>query len=182
MAGGAYETRPAMPEDAATIVALATACFRESSTFAPAGWEPPSGEGAEERVRSGLRRPGARGEIAWSGAVHAGHMLWLPASATARLASADPTLAHLWHLFLRPEHRGTGLGTSLLAAGVRQAAADGFTTMRLFTPAGQARARRFYEREGWTEVGPSDPDPELRLPIVEYQRSLDAGPRQNDPR
>jgi hypothetical protein len=44
--------------------------------------------------------------------------------------------------------------------------------MRLFTPSGQARARRFYEREGWTLAdGPYDDD-HVGLPVVEYRRAL----------
>jgi hypothetical protein len=51
--------------------------------------------------------------------------------------------------------------------------------MRLFTPEGHSAARRFYERAGWTRVGEAEDDPELRLPIVEYRRSLDVPPRHN---
>jgi hypothetical protein len=44
--------------------------------------------------------------------------------------------------------------------------------MRLFTPAGQVRARRFYEREGWTVAGEPYDDEDLHLEIVEYRRAL----------
>jgi predicted GNAT family N-acyltransferase len=43
--------------------------------------------------------------------------------------------------------------------------------MRLFTPEGQARARRFYEREGWVQYG--EPfEAGLGIPLVEYRREL----------
>jgi hypothetical protein len=48
----------------------------------------------------------------------------------------------------------------------------GFTAIRLFTPTGQARARRFYEREGWTVNGEPFCDPGFGLQLVEYHRSL----------
>src|SRR3712207_9125840 len=45
---------------------------------------------------------------------------------------------------------GTGLAAALLAEAVSEAAARGFVAMRLFTPVAHGRARRFYEREGWS--------------------------------
>ena len=51
------------------------------------------------------------------------------------------------------------------------AAAREFGAMRLFVPAGQARARGFYIREGFSVVG--EPfDSGLGLPLLEYRRSL----------
>jgi hypothetical protein len=43
--------------------------------------------------------------------------------------------------------------------------------MRLFTPEGQTRARRFYEREGWTLHGGAVRR-RLGIPLVEYRREL----------
>jgi hypothetical protein len=64
------------------------------------------------------------------------------------------------------------LAYRLHGAACEAAAARGYTAMRLFTPAGQARARRFYEREGWTLVDGPYPDEELRMDVVEYRRTL----------
>jgi GNAT superfamily N-acetyltransferase len=91
---------------------------------------------------------------------------------TTRAGSPDPSLAHLQHLFVRPAWWGTGLGPALLAAAVQAADDRGFSRMRLFTPAGQARGRRFYEREGWRPAGPARFDPSFGLPLVEYRRTL----------
>jgi hypothetical protein len=44
--------------------------------------------------------------------------------------------------------------------------------MRLFTPAEQQRARRFYEREGWSAVTEAYLEEPLGLEIVEYRRPL----------
>jgi predicted GNAT family N-acyltransferase len=53
----------------------------------------------------------------------------------------------------------------------KAAAARGFSEMRLFVVTGQARARRFYEREGFAAVG--EPfDPGMGLPTLIYRRAL----------
>ena len=44
--------------------------------------------------------------------------------------------------------------------------------MRLHTPAGNLRARAFYEREGWRTDGVAIPEPMLGLDLVEYRRDL----------
>jgi hypothetical protein len=59
------------------------------------------------------------------------------------------------------------------------AIARGFTAMRLFTPADQARARRFYEREGWTVAGAPFTHEDLHLSMVEYRRVLSPVPRSS---
>jgi hypothetical protein len=51
------------------------------------------------------------------------------------------------------------------------AAARGFAAMRLFVAAGQVRARRFYTREGFVEVG-QPVEFGLGLPTLEYRRAL----------
>ena len=43
--------------------------------------------------------------------------------------------------------------------------------MRLFTPADQARARRFYEREGWRVTGAPHHD-DIGFAVVEYRLDL----------
>ena len=45
----------------------------------------------------------------------------------------------------------------------------GFEELRLFVAAGQARARRFYEREGWLAAGDEFDDPVPGLTMVEYR-------------
>jgi hypothetical protein len=44
--------------------------------------------------------------------------------------------------------------------------------MRLHTPAEHARARRFYEREGWTLRGEPFDDDAFGMTIAEYRREL----------
>ena len=101
----------------------------------------------------------------------AGYVAFLPA-AEARRAVPDPQLAHFWMLFVRAAWWGSGLARELHRAACAAAAERGFTAFRLFTPADHARARRFYEREGWAVAdGPFD-DADVGFAMFEYRRPL----------
>lgn len=56
-------------------------------------------------------------------------------------------------VYLDGKHRGSGLAGLLIAEAERQIAAAGYDTAWLAVVAGNARARRFYERSGWTDAG-----------------------------
>jgi GNAT superfamily N-acetyltransferase len=53
-------------------------------------------------------------------------------------------------------HRGTGLAALLLAEAARRVAANGHDRAWLAVASGNARARRFYAREGWVDEGAFD--------------------------
>lgn len=59
----------------------------------------------------------------------------------------------LEQLFVGRPARGTGLAARLLAEAERQVAAAGHEMAWLAVVAGNARARAFYEREGWRDRG-----------------------------
>ncbi|MFC5856720.1 GNAT family N-acetyltransferase [Streptomyces chlorus] len=61
--------------------------------------------------------------------------------------------AELYALYLRPQHIGRGVGRALLSAAVRHCAAAGHQRMYLWVLKGNAPARRFYERAGFTADG-----------------------------
>jgi GNAT superfamily N-acetyltransferase len=108
------------------------------------------------------------GELALDGSTLVGHATYIPARGSFRPTSG-PALAHLGHLFVKPRYWGTGAATQLLTHATGAATTSGFTAMRLFVPAGQARARRFYVRERFVLAG--DPfDPGIGLPVIEYRR------------
>ena len=67
---------------------------------------------------------------------------------------------------------GSGLATTLLRTAEDDARTSGFGALRLFVAEHQARARRFYEREGWHAVTEPYFDPIPGLPMVEYRRPL----------
>jgi GNAT superfamily N-acetyltransferase len=57
-------------------------------------------------------------------------------------------------VYVAAEHRGTQVAATLLAEAERQVAANGHRRAWLAVVAGNARARRFYERMGWTDDSP----------------------------
>lgn len=59
-------------------------------------------------------------------------------------------------VYVSRQHRGTGVATTLLAEAERLVAASGLQWAWLAVVAGNARARRFYQRNGWTDEGPLD--------------------------
>ena len=83
-----------------------------------------------------------------------------------------PDRAHLWMLFVRPLWWGSGLATRLHALALQESVQRGFSSIRLYTPAGAARARAFYVREGWELHGPPFAELLLGLDLVEYRRGL----------
>ncbi len=168
--------RAATVSDAEQLGQAIAEGFQSYLSFAPAGWTPRSSSDETELVRGLLERDDFCCLLAWAeraGAerVLAGHVAFLPASRAWREVE-DPDLAHLRQLFLAPDFWGAGLARTLHTRALRAARGRGFTAMRLFTPTGQARARRFYEREGWTVNGEPFCDPGFGLQLVEYRRSL----------
>lgn len=163
--------RAATPTDIpelAWTVAEGFASFRE---FAPRGWTPPSATGQATGLRERFADPDLFCVVAEADGEPAGHVAFM-AAAGSRAPTDEPRLAHLYQLFVRRPWWGAGIATRLLAVAVAEASARGFATMRLFTPELQARARRFYEREGWRAAGDPLDDPRLGLATVEYRRAL----------
>jgi GNAT superfamily N-acetyltransferase len=56
-------------------------------------------------------------------------------------------------VYVSSDHRGTGVASVLLAEAERQVASGGHGRAWLAVVAGNARARRFYERHGWADDG-----------------------------
>jgi GNAT superfamily N-acetyltransferase len=59
-------------------------------------------------------------------------------------------------VYVSAGHRGSGVAGLLLAEAERLVAVAGHRRAWLAVAAGNARARRFYERCGWTDEGPFD--------------------------
>jgi ribosomal protein S18 acetylase RimI-like enzyme len=166
-----WTLRPAGVEHADAIGQLMHESFRGYLTFATPGWEPPAAEDEAGYLLERLGHPDVWCRVAEADGELVGQVAFQPAT-MAHAASDEPGLAHLWMLFVRPSHWGTGLASELHAGAVHEAAARGFSAMRLFAAAGQTRARRFYEREGWTAAGEPFEDHDIGLTVVEYRRAL----------
>jgi GNAT superfamily N-acetyltransferase len=167
------EFRDATAADAPRLAIVMAEGFDSYRAFAPAGWQPPGVDECRDAMAQRLGQPGVWCRLAERGPDVAGYVALLPA-AESRRAVADPRLAHFWMLFVRAPWWGSGLARRLHAAACATARSRGFTAMRLYTPAQQARARRFYEREGWVLAGRPTPDEELGIAIVEYRLDLTA--------
>ena len=166
-----FEFRQAGLEDAAAVGASVAAGFRRYREFAPPFWRPPE----EATLVDGVRRWFAAGGGFWcllaerDGAL-AGQVSFMPAAASVAPVD-EPKLAHLSGLFVEPSWWGSGLARTLHGRALAEAAVRGYASMRLFTPAGQARARRFYEREGWRPAGEPN-EMAAGLPTLEYRRAV----------
>jgi GNAT superfamily N-acetyltransferase len=166
-----WSLRTAAPRDADRIVTVLTEGFEGYRTFAPPGWEPPDSKAELKRLRAFLGNEEVWCLVAEEGAVMAGHVAIMPTWVHPQ-PSGDDAMAHFWQLFVREAWWGSGLARALHAEAVREAGVRGFTSMRLFTPAGHARARRFYEREGWTSLGAPVDDMDFGMPLMEYRRAI----------
>jgi GNAT superfamily N-acetyltransferase len=80
-------------------------------------------------------------------------------------------------VYVGQAHRGTAVAAALLAEAERLVAAGGHERAWLAVVAGNTRARRFYERNGWTDEGPFDhraegPGGPIRVPAHRYVKQL----------
>lgn len=165
----AFAFRPLTHEDIDQLAAFVAEGFAGYRSFSPADWTPPAAAAQVDVLQRWMTDPDFWGELAAAGPNLRGHAAVIRADRSPR-ASDEPAVAHLGHLFVAPADWGTGLAQALLASAMH-AAGRGFEAMRLFVAVGQARARRFYAREGFGAIG--EPfDPGLGLPVLEYRRPL----------
>lgn len=158
-------------DDAPQIAAVAADGWETYRSFAPPGWVPPPVALELKWVVATIAKPSAWLELAEEGPRLVGHAGFTSAR-EARIVDEDPRLAHLWQLMVRQERWGSGLAARLQADAFAAAAERGFERMRLYTPADHARARRFYEREGWTLARERFLDEGFGMDVVEYRRAL----------
>jgi GNAT superfamily N-acetyltransferase len=160
-----WTLRRATVADADAMTETLAIGFDGYREFAAYGWQPPDLRAAPElaRTRERLDATTTWVTIAEDAGVVAGHVGFVPQPGLAGSA-------HLWQLFVRPRWWGSGLAAELLALAVAAAVDQGYRRMRLFTPRDQARARRFYEREGFAWTGWEGLEEPLGLVLVEYAR------------
>ncbi len=169
------QMREATPADAALMAAGVIEGFDSYRAWAPPGWVPPYlGAASEQRLAAMLHRDDVWALLAADSGETAGHVALSPLTHEDP-APAPPGQVNLWQLFVRERWRGSGLAGELVAATRREAARRGYHTVRLWTPRGAARARRFYEREGWTASGRENARSPSGLVTVEYRWRAPAG-------
>jgi GNAT superfamily N-acetyltransferase len=164
--------RIAEAADAPALAETVRQGFEGYREWAPPGWLPPPAPLHLIGIRDRLGDAGTWCLLAEAEGRTAGHVAIHPARTREEPRELLPGLAHLWMLFVREPWWGTGLAAELLARATAEAASRGYRAIRLFTPAAHARARAFYEREGWTVEGDRFFGRELDLDLVEYRRPL----------
>jgi GNAT superfamily N-acetyltransferase len=80
-------------------------------------------------------------------------------------------------VYVAASHRGTGVADTLLTEAERQVTRAGHATAWLAVVAGNARARKFYERRGWSDAGPftyaaAGEDGPIPVPARRYVKPL----------
>jgi GNAT superfamily N-acetyltransferase len=68
-----------------------------------------------------------------------------------------PTTRWLYGMYVEPEHRGTDVARRLVSVVANWARAEGVDTLGLHVTESVGRARRFYEKVGFTVVGEPEP-------------------------
>jgi ribosomal protein S18 acetylase RimI-like enzyme len=84
----------------------------------------------------------------------------------SRDADAD---AELWGIYVLPEAWGSGAGTELMRAGIEALRESGCRDAILWVLEDNPRARRFYEREGWSADGQRKLDRFLGVQVAEVR-------------
>jgi len=164
-------TRLAGPGDAGTLLTTVAEAFESYREWAPAGWQPPSQSAeATKLLAEALSRPDVWCLVAESHSGPVGHVALSPTT-IVQPEPAPVGTVNLWQLFVRPGWQGRGVGRRLMRSALSEAHRRGFARVRLWTPRGAARSRRFYEREGWTPTGNERDESPIGLPIVEYERA-----------
>jgi GNAT superfamily N-acetyltransferase len=167
-------TRVAKPADARALFAVAAEAIAGYREWAPSEWAPPVPSPADvSRLEGAL----ARADVWCLAALDAEEVIGHVALSLFTVEDPEPPprgTINLWQLFVRQEWQGQGVATQLLDAAVGEAQQRGLNRMRLWTPQGAARSRRFYEREGWALTGGVHDDSPFGLPLVEYARTLNS--------
>ena len=163
--------RAATPADAEPIARLVIDGFETYRSFSPPGWEPPPLDRELGHLEVLLPDDDVWVWLAEEGGRLVGQVTILPSMKSVH-PEREASLAHFRNLFIAQDRWGSGLATTLHAASVKEARRRGFAQMRLFTPAFHRRARRFYEREGWTVRGEPFAEPRLGMALVQYRYAL----------
>ncbi len=89
---------------------------------------------------------------------------------TVSASRRSPVEGHLRGMAVRPDRQGSGVADALLDRAVKSLAALGCRKVTLDTTRPLARARRFYEKHGFSATGTVTDF--FGMPLLEYARAL----------
>jgi GNAT superfamily N-acetyltransferase len=164
------EVRRARPDDAAAIAEVHVRTWQEAYEHV-FGAERLASVTVAQRLpmwRQILDDPAQTALVAEN---EAGRIVGWCTVAPSRDADAD---GELWGIYVLSEAWGSGVGSALMAAGIDALRESGYREVILWVLEDNPRARRFYEREGWTLDGSHKEDQFLGVPVTEvrYRRGL----------
>lgn len=137
----------------------------------------PFGSGYIREQRAGFiaaaSRPDAWLIVAKDGDDLVGLVGGFPFAAAGDLATTGPR-THLGWLAVTPTRWGHGVADALMQAAEDGARRSGVDHIVLSTHADNGRARRFYERRGWTLTGNTERTPQDNELLIEYRLDLRA--------
>lgn len=150
--------RPATPDDAYPVAVLHVRAWR----WAYAGIMPDETLAALDADARAERRRGQFADqsvfetlVAVDGAGIRGFASFGPYRMARDRADVDGRYAEVYAIYVDPDHVGTGAGRALMDAARARLAERDFVEVRLWVLEANLRARRFYERYGFTlDTGP----------------------------
>ncbi len=152
--------RPAAPSDARAIGFVSVTAWRQAyrglvpDALLDALSIDERSEGFEEFLVAADQN-GCRGWLAHMAGAPVGFVLCGP----ARDLPDSPGAGEIYAIYVLKPYWGTGAGRDLLTQAVLHLEAQGFMEAVLWVLEANVRARRFYEREGFTHDGGSRLDP-----------------------
>lgn len=150
--------RPATPADAAAFSALAARLFRETfdGAFVAADFEAfLAASFTPARQTAEIVDPATSSWLAEADGELVGYFQLRNMELPALVVSRAGTALRLWRFYLDRRFHGDGNGLALLAGARREALARGADLLWLSVWEGNTRARRFYEKSGFEDVGES---------------------------
>ncbi|WP_213451009.1 GNAT family N-acetyltransferase [Rhizomonospora bruguierae] len=149
--------RPERPEDADAVAELHVRAWQRAyadlmpapmlAGLDPAAWA------AQRRARLADPTRDFHSDVAEDAGVVVGMTTVGPYRINQNRRDLDRRYGELLAIYVDPRHWRAGVGGALMAAVLQRLRAGGWGEARLWVLAGNAPARRFYERHGWAPDG-----------------------------
>jgi len=169
--------REAGPADVDAVAAVFLRCWRGYGDVIPADV---IAVFDEQRARDlwsrtlDAPRPGTRGMVAVDGERVVG---------VIRMGRDpdEPTVGHVFSLYVDPVSQGAGVGGVLLAEAEEWFAGEGLAEATLWVFESNARARAFYARHRWQPDGSARVEPEFGEPEIRLRTAIEVARFQPGP-